>query len=66
MPHPMPPVEISGFFTSLPAPEGFPKQKVKAQPWREFCHFATIKEDGQLLVACPKKYDYGSSGLGGV
>ena len=66
MPHPLPPVEISSFFASLPKPEGFPAQKVKAQPWRQFCSFTSVKEDGELLVACPKRHDFGSSGLGGV
>ena len=56
----------TSFFPTSLAFTGSPEQEAKVQPWKNFYRFTEVKGDGQLVVACPKSYDFSSSGLGGV
>jgi len=64
------PSSVRDFFADVSA-EGFPQGKrngatARAQPWKKVWDGPQKpSEDGKLLVACPKRCDYGSNGLGG-
>ena len=64
----MPSANKANLFPS--ADQGYPKIVDKIQPWKKFANVATgpekkSEEDDHLVVACPKNYAWGSSGLGG-
>jgi len=61
------PKDVSTFFSTI-TQKGYPQKKtgqVKAQPWLKVWE-GIVEPDskGELLVACPKKCDFGSN-LGG-
>ncbi|MCJ1293838.1 hypothetical protein MMC34_005394 [Xylographa carneopallida] len=64
------PPSVREFFADVSA-EGYPQGKrrgatARAQPWKNVWEGPKKpSEDGKLLVACPKRCDYGSNGLGG-
>jgi len=64
------PLSVQEFFADVSA-EGFPQgkragAKARTQPWKKVWDGPQKpSEDGKLLVACPKRCDYGSNGLGG-
>ncbi|MCJ1378754.1 hypothetical protein MMC17_001853 [Xylographa soralifera] len=63
------PLSVQTFFAAVSA-DGYPQRKgadakVKAQPWKRVWQASQPSEDGKLLVACPKRCDFGSNGLGG-
>ena len=46
--------------------KGYPMPKPKLQPWKQYHQLKEQSKGSPLLVACPKAYDYNTSGLGGV
>lgn len=52
------------FFFKRVQPDGFPEQQVtppKLQPWKAVWHGPQVSEDGKLLIACKKGYDWGKT-----
>lgn len=62
------PTSVAQFFASVPT-TGYPEHEIeekKAQPWKRVWKGPQKPErDGSLVVACPKRSDFGSNGLGG-
>lgn len=60
------PDALSFFFQHVKA-DGYPaleKSTTRAQPWRRYWNGPrTSSQDGRLLIACPKKLDYGEAPL---
>jgi len=53
------PEPVASFFSSVSL-GGFPQPEEKVQPWRRVWKGPQEQPDGKLIVACPKKCDYGT------
>jgi hypothetical protein len=53
------PEPVASFFSTV-SQEGFPRPAEKIQPWRKIWKGPQAPSpDGKLVVACPKRCDYG-------
>jgi len=58
---------VQAFFANVTR-DGYPQAQTtvsKVQPWKRVWEPKKAADDGSLLVACPKRCDFGSNGLGG-
>lgn len=62
---------LAAIFPELSEQDGHPERRVKRQPWKQIPNLTANKSPEQhkstenVMVACPKTYAWGSSGLGG-
>jgi len=49
--------------------DGYPQRDLTAaprvQPWKRVWSGPQVSEDGRLLIACPRRIDYGTNNIGG-
>ncbi len=63
------PDTVSFDFFQQVKPDGYPEQEAtpaRSQPWRVHWNGPQLSEDGRLLIACPKRCDWGKTTLLGV